>query len=328
MAVKPIAYAMLEGLAQEMEANPKLHVNFGQASHVASDPSGAALDVSKMFPFPRTITRAIAAIDEGSYAGWASGMAAAGFPAVIRFPSMAQFIAFEYVYNNIAKLRYMTGGQVTQPIVLWFDGSRRSEGSGGQHVEVGSESVYAYLAGLRIGVPSNAYDGKGMLITAIRSGDPIALFQYGDVGSAPPMDVPDEQFEVAFGEAAVRQRGTDLTIVAWAPASLRVANALEDIKAAGISAEFIDPRWLKPLDVPTLAASVRKTGRLLVVEHGNYTQGFGASIVSEVAQEVSGAKFKRLAFPDAPGPHSKEMMRWMIPDEAKIVDAAKQMMEL
>lgn len=328
MAVKPKAYAILEGLAQEMEANPELHVNFGQTGHVASLPTGEVLDVNQLFPYPRTIIRAISPIDEGWYAGWGSGMAASGVPVVVAFPSMAQYIACEYIFNNISKLHHMTGGQAGQPVVLWMTASRRREGSGGQHVEVGTESVYTYFGGLKVVVHSNAYDAKGLMISAIRSGDPIAFFDYSDVGSAPPVDVPDEAYEVPIGEAAVRQEGTDLTIVAWAPASLFVDRALADIEAAGISAEFIDPRSLKPLDVATLAQSVEKTGRLLVVEHGNYTSGYGGHVVSEVAQEVSGAKYKRLAFPDSPGPSSKEMMRWMIPDEAKILDAAKQLAAL
>ena len=126
----------------------------------------------------------------------------------------------------------------------------------------------------------------------------------------------------------VRQEGTDLTIVAWAPASVDVAVALPDIEAAGISAEFIDPRTLKPLDVDTLVGSVEKTGKLLVVDHGHYMNSFGSHVVAEVAQRVPEASVKKIAFPDAPGPAAGEMILWMRPDPPKIVDAAVNLVAL
>src|SRR5690606_33341925 len=136
-------------------------------------------------------------------------------------------------------------------------------------------------------------------------------------------DVPDEAYEVPLGEAAVRQEGRDLTIIAWAPATAEVNEALPEIARAGISAEFIDPRSLKPLDLETLARSARKTGRVLVVDHGYYTNGFGQHVIAEIAQEVPGVKVRRIAFPDVPGPGAAAMMSWLRPDAPKIVDAAR-----
>ncbi len=149
---------------------------------------------------------------------------------------------------------------------------------------------------------------------------------YPEVRGGAQPNVPDEAYEVPLGEAAIRQSGSDLTIVAWAPATVEVARALPLLAEAGISAEFIDPRSLKPLDVETLAQSARKTGRMLVVDHGHYTNGFGSHVIAEVVQEVPGTKTRKIAFPDVPGPGSGAMMTWLRPDAPKIVDAAKQLM--
>jgi pyruvate/2-oxoglutarate/acetoin dehydrogenase E1 component len=126
----------------------------------------------------------------------------------------------------------------------------------------------------------------------------------------------------------VRQKGKDLTLVAWAPATVDVKQALPKIAQAGISVEYIDPRTLKPLDLDTLVTSVRKTRRLLVVEHGHYTNSFGSHVIAEAAQAVPGIKARKIAFPDVPGPGAAGMMAWLRPDAPKILDAAIQLMKI
>jgi pyruvate dehydrogenase E1 component beta subunit len=148
------------------------------------------------------------------------------------------------------------------------------------------------------------------------------------MGSVPPLDVPDEPYTVPIGKAAVRQEGKDITIVAWAPATIEVEKALPELAKANISVEYIDLRTIKPMDVDTLVTSVKKTQRLLVVEHGHYTNGFGSHVLAEVAQKVRGALLKKLSFPDAPAPAAAEMIVWMTPDAPKIVDAAQKMMKM
>ncbi len=213
------------------------------------------------------------------------------------------------------------------PFVLWVDGAGRRRGSAGQHTDVGAEALYANLPGIKVVVPSNAYDAKGLLISAIRDPDPVAYMDYPEVKSGNQPDVPDEAYEVPLGQAVVRQKGRHLTLVAWAPATVDVRRALPSLAKAGISVEHIDPRSLKPLDVDTLVASVRKTRRLLVVEHGHYTAGFSSHVIAEVVQEIPGVKTRKLAFPDVPGPGAAGMMPWLRPDAPKIVDAAKQLMK-
>lgn len=329
MSKKPFGYATLEAVAQEMRRNPKLCVNFGQGDYTATSLTGEVLNLHKEFPFPRTIPRHMSPIDEGWYAGWSNGMAAAGFSTLARFPNMAGLIATEYVYNNIAKLHYMSGGAIGQNCVLWMDGSNRRLGQAGQHTEAGQESIYAFMAGLTVVCPSTVYDAKGLMTTALRSPDPVVYYDYSRAGGAEgAADVPDDPYTVPIGKAVVRQEGKDITVVAWGPSTVEVLKALPVLAKAGISVEFVDPRTIKPLDADTLADSVKKTGRLLVVDQASYTNSFSSHVLAEVAQRVRGALVKKICFPDAPGPGAAEMIRWMTPDAPKITDAVKQMVKL
>lgn len=327
MAKKPYAYAQLEGVAQEMRKNKEMVFFYEYETPIATSPTGEVLDLIKEFGTLRTSGRGWA-IDESWLVGSAIGVAAAGSPAIVRIPSMAGIFAIEYVYNQAGKLRSMTGGQASMPFVLWQGGGGRSKGSAGQHTEVGQEGLYANLPGVKVVVPSNAYDAKGLLIAAIRDPDPVVYYDYPEVKSGDQPDVPDEAYEVPLGKAVVRQPGKDLTLVAWAPATVDVKRALPMLAQAGISVEYIDPRSLKPLDVDTLVASAKKTGRLLVVEHSHYTNGFGSHVIAEVVQSAPGVKAKKIAFPDVPGPGAQGMMTWLRPDAPKILDAAIQLMKV
>ena len=325
MPVKPYAYAILEGVSQEMRKDPAMAFFWEYSAPVATLPTGQVLNLAKEFGRPRTSGLGWA-IDETWIWGAAAGYAMTGNKVVARVPSMANVFAIEYVFNQIGKLRHMTGGQASMPLVLWADGAGRRPGSAGQHADAGQEVLYANIPGTKVVLPSNAYDAKGLMIAAIRDPDPVVFFDYSEVASTPAMEVPDEEYEVPIGKAAVRQEGTDLTLVSWAPATVDVAKALPELTQAGISVEYIDLRTLKPMDTETLINSVKKTQRLLVVEHGHYTAGFSAHVVAEAAQRVPGAKFMRITFPDAPPPGAKGMIGWMRPDAPKIVDAAKRLM--
>lgn len=325
MPKKSYAYAQLEAVAQEMRTNPDMVYFYEYTNPTATLPTGEVIDLVKEFGSVRTSGRGWP-IDEQWIVGATIGVAAAGSKAVARTPSMASIFAIEYIQNQAGKIRSMTGGQASMPFVLWQDGAGRSRGSAGQHTDVGMEALYAQLPGIKVVVPSNAYDAKGLLIAAIRDPDPVVYLDYGEVKAGDQPDVPDEAYEVPLGKAVVRQPGRDLTLVAWAPATVDVNRALPELAKAGVSVEYIDPRSLKPLDVETLAASVRKTRRLLVVEHGHYTAGFGSHVIAEAVQAVPGVRVKKIAFPDVPGPGAAIMMSWLRPDAPKIVDAAIQMM--
>ncbi|HEX2521983.1 MAG TPA: transketolase C-terminal domain-containing protein [Terriglobia bacterium] len=327
MSKKSYSFAQLEAVAQEMRKNPDMVFFYEYEMPVATLPTGEILDLVKEFGPHRTSGRGWA-IDESWIVGTAIGAATAGSIAIARVPSMATIYAIEYVYNQAGKLRSMTGGQASMPFVLWQGGGSRSKGSAGQHTEVGQEALYANLPGIKVVVPSDAYDAKGLMVAAIRDPDPVVYFDYPEVKAGEQPDVPDEAYEIPLGKAVVRQQGRDLTLVAWAPATVEVKRALPALAKAGVSVEHIDPRTLKPLDVDTLVTSVKKTRRLLVVEHGHYTNSFGSHVIAEVAQAVPGVKVKKIAFPDVPGPGAESMMTWLRPDAPKITDAAVQLMRV
>ena len=325
MAIKSYTYAQLEAIALEMRANPDMVFYYEYSRPSSTLATGEVLDLVAEFGEPRTSGMGWP-IDEQWIVGAAIGAAAAGSKAIARLPNMAQIYAIEYLFNQAGKMRSMTGGQASMPFVLWVDGASRGRGSAGQHTDVGAEALFTNLPGIKVVAPSTPYDARGLMTTALRDPDPVVYMDYPEVKSGQSADIPDEAFEIPLGEAVVRQEGRDLTIVAWAPATVEVNRALPQLAEAGISVEFVDPRSLKPLDVETLAASARKTGRLLVVDHGHYTNSFGSHVIAEVVQEAPGVRARKIAFPDVPGPGAAGMMTWLRPNAEKIVDAARQMM--
>ncbi|MEW6237981.1 MAG: transketolase C-terminal domain-containing protein [Candidatus Omnitrophota bacterium] len=219
----------------------------------------------------------------------------------------------------------MTGGQAAFPMVLWADMQGRAPYQAGQHADAGLESCYARLAGLKVVIPSNPYDAKGLMISAIRDVDPVVFCQYPVPASGP--EVPDEPYTIPIGEAAVRTEGKDITIVGYAPQTVEISKAVTELRQRGISAEFIDPRTLAPLEpvMETIIASVKKTGRLLTADDGSYSFCNGAEIIARTAEATSGVQFKRLAFPDAPPPGAPEMIGYMRVSANDIIAAAEKM---
>lgn len=330
MAKKSFSYAQYEGLRQEMLANDQLCHWWEYAYPSAVGPTGEVIDLGVEFGRPRTSGLGWA-IDEMWILGAAMGAAIAGVPSVIRLPSMTSVFCAEYIFNQGTKLRHMTGGQGSCPVVIWQDGAGRgygrAGGSAGQHTDVGQEAVYANMAGLQIVLPSNSYNAKGLLISAIRAGDPILYMGYSGVRARESEDVPDEAYEYPIGKGELVAEGDDLTIVAWAPAIANCDGALGQINELGISADLIDLVSIKPLDTELLFSSVDKTGRVLVVTHASYTGSFASHVVAEIAQQFQGVPIKIIAFPDAPGPFASTMMSWMVPEADKIVLAARQMFD-
>jgi len=326
MSKKPYRYAILEAVANEMRKNKDMCYFYEYQSPIASLPTGEVLNLWKEFGDVRTSGQGWP-LDEAWYIGATTGLGATGKIVVVEMPFMTSVFAFEQIFNQIGNMRMMTGGQANMPVVIWQDGIGRYGGLAQQHSQVGHEALYANIPGLKIVAPSNAYDAAGLMTAAIRDPDPVMFMDYDEVASGDQPDVPDQPYEIAIGVANVVQQGKDITIVAWPPATVDVGKTLPDIAKAGISAEYIDLRTIKPLDEATIAASVKKTGRLLVVEDGYWSNGFSANVVAIAAQKVPGAKVGRITFPDAAGPAAQEMISWMRPDGPKILDALKQILK-
>src|SRR5262249_10598988 len=194
----------------------------------------------------------------------------------------------DQVVNQAAKMRYMSNGQVAVPLVLRLPVG--ASGRGCQHGQ-STEAFFMHTPGLKVVCPANPYDAKGLLLAAIRDGNPVVFLEhkllYGAKGSRkektsldPIMEVPLDDYEVEIGTVAVRRAGTDLTILANMLMLHRALAAAEILAGDGISAEVIDMRCLVPLDLETLVRSVRKTGRVLIVEEDNLTGGWGAGIAA------------------------------------------------
>lgn len=322
MAPKPGNYAVLEAIQHEMRKDPYLTILYEYQRPTAVSPMGTIIDLHTEFGAPRVPDWG--PIDEEWFVGGGAGIAMTGVRTIAHLPSMCTVRCFELVFNQVGKLRHMTGGQVNMPLVIWQDAAGRKAGSAGQHADAGQEALYAAIPGVKVVVPADPHDAKGLMTAALRDSDPVIFFHYGAI-NAIQVDVPDEDYVIPIGEAAIRQEGTDITIVGYGPAAIEINAALPELKAAGISAEVIDPRTLKPLPIDAITASVRKTGRLLVVDHGHETLGTASEIIARVAMAVPGAQLARSTFPDAPPPGAAEMISWMTPDAPKIVDAARKM---
>jgi len=320
---KSITYAILEAIQGEMQRNELLTLLY-EYQRPSAGWGGRSINLDAEFGPPRV---QFCAIDEEWIVGGALGMSLSGVPAIARIPSMATFIPYELMFNHAGKLRHMTGGQASMPMVLWADMARRWARQGGQHADAGLESAYARLAGLKVVIPSTPYDAKGLMISAIRDVDPVVFCHYPVPASGP--EVPDEPYTVPIGQPVVRTEGTDITIVGYAPQTAEIAKAVEELARDGISAEFIDPRTLAPLEgvMGPIIESVKKTGRLLTSDEGSYNFCNGAEIIARVAEAVPGVRVKRLAFPDAPAPGAPEMIDYMKVDAAKIAAAAREMVK-
>lgn len=269
-------------------------------------------------------------ISELGPSGMAVGAAMAGLKPVMEISYMDWItLAMDPIVNQAAKARYMYGGRVHVPIVF-----RTAMGPGKQRAAQHSQSFeawFCHVPGLKVAVPSNPYDAKGLLIQAIRDPDPVMFLEHKMIYEMKGQ-VPEEEYIIPFGKAAVRRTGKDLTIVAVAK---MVGNAMEaaDILAKeGIDAEVIDPRTLVPLDVETICQSVQKTGRLMIAHDSAKRGGIGGEIAASVLEEKATmnalkAPVFRVAALDLPLPFNKELEKQVIPGTENIVRAARQMLE-
>ncbi|MFQ5996139.1 MAG: alpha-ketoacid dehydrogenase subunit beta [Dehalococcoidales bacterium] len=264
---------------------------------------------------------------EASIAGAALGTALVGMRPVAEIMYIDfSFIAADQIINQIAKLRYMTGGMVKVPLVI------RTQGGGGvaagPHHSQSLEAIYAHIPGLLVVMPSNAYDAKGLLKSSIREDNPVIFIEhkklYGETG-----EVPEEEYLVPLGKGEVKRQGKDITVVAYSRSAIRALTVAEELKKDGIELEVVDPRTLKPLDEDVILSSVQKTGKVMVVYEACRTGGFGAeiaAIIAEKAFDYLDAPIKRVAALDSPIPFNPKMEDYILPNEDNIKAAALELM--
>ena len=268
----------------------------------------------------------IAPISETAEIGIGIGAAMTGLrPIVELWMSEFMLVAFDQVINEAPRLRYMSGGQVSVPLVLKA-GFGFCAGWAGQH----SNCIYHTMMGipgLKVVVPSTSADAKGLMAAAIRDDNPV-VYLHSYMLTLDKGEVPDGEYVVPLGVADIKNPGTDVTIVAIGWMVKKALAAAERLAAENISAEVIDPRTLAPLDVTTIVNSVRKTGRVVLVDQAPRHSSAAAVIAGEIAEHAIGSfdALRMVTALDTPIPYSEPLENYVVPNEDKIVAAVKSVL--
>ena len=330
----PFYQAMIEAVRQEMRRDPTvfcLGEDVGAMGGVFQSTAG----LYKEFGAERVRDTPIS---ETAILGIALGAAAHGMRPIAELMFVDFMgVCFDQLLNNISKTHYMSGGSVKVPVVV-----TASTGGGicdaAQHSQT-LHGFFAHMPGLKVAIPSNPYDAKGLMTSAIRDDDPVVyLFHRGLLGlplmgyveTSFATEVPEESYTVPFGQARIVREGTDVTIVAFAQMVHKALAAAAELEKRGISVEVVDPRTLVPLDREAILASVARTGRLLVVDEDYLSYGVTGEVTALVAERLDRIRLKspvrRLAVADTPIPYSKALEPVAIPQIPHIVAAVEQLM--
>ncbi len=320
MPVMNMIQAVNDALRTEMRKDPDVVV-LGEDVGKFGGVFRATQGLQEEFGADRVIDTPLA---EGGIVGTAVGMALYGLKPVPEI-QFADFIypAFDQLVNEVAKYRYRSGGQYACPLVV-----RTPYGGGikgGHYHSQSPEAYFLHTAGLKVVVPSNPYDAKGLLITAIRDPDPVIFFEPKRVYRAAKGEVPEGEYAVPLGKAAVTREGSQVTIVAWGAMWHEADRAAQEAAAEGIDCEVLDLRSLQPLDLDAIVASVSKTGRAVVVHEAPRTCGFGAELVALVQERCFlhlEAPVTRVTGFDTPFPYSLEAE--YLPRAPRILKAVRE----
>jgi pyruvate/2-oxoglutarate/acetoin dehydrogenase E1 component len=330
-----IAEALRDGIAEEMTRDERVFC-IGEDIGVPGGWGGAftvTLGLAEKFP-GRIIDTPIA---ELGFTGMAVGAAMMGMRPIadMQYGDFL-FLASDQLINNAAKMRYMSGGTVKVPMVM--RAPIGATGRGSQHAQ-SMERYFTGVPGLKVVAVSTAYDAKGMLKAAVRDDNPVMIFEhkllYGSKGArAEPgavdatSDIPDGDYIVPLDRAAVRRPGSQVTVLGWLLMAHFAAAAAEQLAAEGISAEVIDVRSLSPIDYETIGESVRKTGRVVIVEEGPKTGGVSAEICAGIMERFGDylqAPVIRVASADVPVPFTPILENAYRPDAARIAQACRDL---
>jgi acetoin:2,6-dichlorophenolindophenol oxidoreductase subunit beta len=316
--------AVAEGIAREMRRDPSvvcLGEDIGAAEGVFKTTTGlfSEFGPERVWDTP---------ISEQAIVGAAMGAALTGLRPVAEI-MFSDFLAccWDYIANEIPKIRYMTGGQVTVPLVV-RTANGGGLGFGAQHSQA-VENWALTVPGLKIAAPSTPADVVGLMAAAIRSDDPVIFFEHKGLFASKGEPAP-EGHVVELGQAAIARPGSDLTLVALASTVPIALAAAEQLAADGVSTEVIDLRCLVPLDMATVLESVGRTSRLLTVEENPYQGGWGGTVVSIVAEEgfeLLDAPVRRVAAQCVPLPFANSLEDQVIPTTDKVVAAARRTLE-
>ena len=314
--------ALRDAMAEEMRRDPEVFV-MGEEVAEYQGAYKVTQNLLQEFGDKRVVDTPIT---EHGFAGLGVGAAMMGLKPIVEFMTFNFAMqAMDQIINSAAKTNYMSGGQIRCPIVF--------RGPNGAAARVGAQhsqcyaSWYAHVPGLKVIAPYDAASAKGLLKAAIRDPNPI-IFLENEILYGEKFDVPDdEDFVLPIGKASVVREGTDVTIVAFSIMVGKALKAADTLAEQGISAEVIDLRTIRPLDIDTIVESVKKTNRIVSVEEGWPVAGIGseiAAIIMEDAFDYLDAPVIRVAGKDVPLPYAANLEKLALPQEDDIVDAAKQ----
>jgi pyruvate dehydrogenase E1 component beta subunit len=317
--------ALNQAMSEEMERDENIFLMGEEVGHYQG-----AYKVSQgmlqKFGEKRVIDTPIA---ECGFVGVGIGAAMTGLRPIIELMTWNfSLVAIDQIVNNAAKIRLMSGGQFKLPIVFRGPGGAAGQ-LGAQHSQC-LESLYANVPGLKLAMPSTPADAKGLLKSAIRDDDPVVFIEgerlYGVQG-----EVPDGEHLVPFGVADVKRAGKDCTVVAWSRMVSVAEEAAALLARENVELEIVDPRTLRPLDLETISASVRKTNRCVIVEEGHHYAGVGAEIASQIGRacfDDLDAPIERVTRMDVPMPYAPNLEALVTPDAARVVAAVKRALYL
>ena len=329
MAVISYREALNQAMREEMERDPSVFIMGEEVGHY----NGAykvTQGLLQRFSERRVVDAPIA---EMGFAGIGVGAAMVGLRPIIEFMTFNfSLVAIDQIVNNAAKIFQMSGGQYNIPIVF--------RGPSGPAVQVGSqhsqalESYYAHVPGIKVVMPSTAFDAKGLLKSAIRDENPV-VFMEGETLYNTTWEVPDatgnDEDLIPIGVADIKREGKDITLIAWSKMVWTCLDAAKALAEEGIECEVVDPRTLRPLDVDTLAQSVRKTGRCVIVEVGWPVSGFGAEVayqMQRLCMDSLDAPIERVTSDDVPMPYAKNLEDEVQPQVKDVVAAVKRALYL
>ncbi|HEY7555207.1 MAG TPA: alpha-ketoacid dehydrogenase subunit beta [Candidatus Binatia bacterium] len=308
------------GLAEEMNLDGSVYL-FGEDVALGG-PFGVTKGLAEKFGANRVVNTPIS---EATVMGVAIGAATAGLRPVVEI-MFIDFItlALDQLVNHAAKLHYMSGGQLKIPLTVRVQCG--ISGAMGAHHSQSLEAWLAHVPGLKVVMPSNPADAKGLLKSAIRDDNPVVFIEHRGLYWTKGQ-VPDGEHVVTIGAASVTRHGHDVTIVAMANMLGAALAAADELAGTGVSVEIIDPRSLSPLDIEAIAGSVKKTGRLVVVHEAVEQGGIAGEIIAQAQQSAFfylDSPIQRVAAPFAPIPASPALERNFVPEKNRIIRAALQ----
>ena len=317
--------AICEAMSEEMRRDESIYL-MGEEVAEYNGAYKASKGMLDEFGAKRVIDTPIA---ELGFAGVAVGSAMNGLRPIVEYMTFNfSLVGIDQIINNAAKIRQMSGGQFNCPIV--FRGPTGSAGQLGATHSQAFENWFANTPGLKVIVPSNPYDAKGLLKAAIRDDDPVIFMEseqmYGD-----KMEIPEGEYIIPIGVADIKREGTDVTIVSFGKIIKEAYKAADELAKENISVEIIDLRTVRPMDHAAIITSVKKTNRLVILEESWPFASISTEItyrVQEEAFDYLDAPIKRITTADTPAPYSPVLFEKWIPNHQNVIDAVKEVMYL